>query len=382
MLGIGVTFALDKGMRVSSQAREVIEGGVKGRPLTTGDYASTSGIALDIGESIFVNTPFSDYNPNFVTSETPYSLEVESDRFYLQYGPDQAIEVSYVPVPAYYGLRNISDRERLKDLVVTHTDRARISPIEGCAIACQFCNLPYEYSYRKKQIPDLVDAVSVALRDEVLPAQHVLISGGTPKPQDYKYENEVYRSVAQAFPGLPIDVMMAPKDDLLDPRLLRRWGINELSINLEVYNADVARRWVRGKHNVGRDKYLRFIEDAVGVFGVGKIRSLLLVGLEPIEDTLRGVEELARRGCDPVLSPFRPDPATPLRNLQPPSSEMLTEAYQRAKDIVGQHQGVELGPRCIPCMHNTLTFPDNSGAYYFSKYDPESGTTSMLYKLS
>ena len=31
-----------------------------------------------------------------------------------------------------------------------------------------------------------------------------------------------------------------------------------------------------------------------------------------------------------------------------------------------ERYGVKLGPRCIPCQHNTLTFPDDSGAYYYS----------------
>ena len=34
---------------------------------------------------------------------------------------------------------------------VTHTDRVRVSPIEGCAWKCHFCDLPYEFAYRKKE---------------------------------------------------------------------------------------------------------------------------------------------------------------------------------------------------------------------------------------
>ncbi len=36
----------------------------------------------------------------------------------------------------------------------------------------------------------------------------------------------------------------------------------------------------------------------------------------------------------------------------------------RALDVVERH-GVKLGPRCIACQHNTLTFPDASGAYHY-----------------
>jgi hypothetical protein len=111
---------------------------------------------------------------------------------------------------------------------------------------------------------------------------------------------------------------------------------------------------------------LRFIELAIEHMGPGRVRSLLLVGLEPAEDTLRGVEALAQRGCEPVLSPFRPDPSTPLgkgRNrIPPPNQQTITEVFLRATDIAAKH-GMRLGPRCVPCMHNTITLPDDSGFY-------------------
>jgi len=44
-----------------------------------------------------------------------------------------------------------------------------------------------------------------------------------------------------------------------------------------------------------------------------------------------------------------------MRNDPPPSAEELLDVYLRARDICGELD-VPLGPRCIPCSHNTLTF--------------------------
>jgi hypothetical protein len=85
----------------------------------------------------------------------------------------------------------------------------------------------------------------------------------------------------------------------------------------------------------------------------------------PPEDTLRAVRALAERGCDPVLSPFRPDPKTPMRNHPAPNADLLERLYLDSLEIVSQYQ-VKLGPRCIPCQHNTVTFPDGSIDYYES----------------
>jgi len=352
-----------KGMTVSESARRAIEGDKK-RPLTLADYASTSGISLELPERIWANAPIQDFNPNFVGEGTQHILDFRDGVFYVRNGQLE-VEAKPVPVPEYHDKAN-SKGEKYTNFSITHTDRVRASPLEGCSNNCKFCDMPLKYDYRTKTPEDIVDSIGVALDDVILPARHIMLSGGTPKPEDYDYLNGVYDAVAQSFPGISFDVMMTPIPDLLDLRRLRGVGINGLSINMELYNEDIAREIMPGKHEISRQGYLDFIKQAVDVFGIGKVRSLLMLGLEPLEDTLKGVEELAVRGCDPVLSPFRPDPSTPLADKLPPTIEFMAEAYERARDIVSKHNGVVMGPRCIPCHHNTLTFPDDSGEYFYS----------------
>jgi len=350
---------MTQGMELGPAARAALTGADGSQPLTLADYATTSGISLCLGKDVWANVPIEEHNPNFI-QHPPYRLEYDHGTFYIRAG-DTEVEARPVPVPAYHDQLN-QWGERYTSYAITHTDRVRISPIAGCAIACQFCDVPYEYRYTRKRVAGLVDSVGIALEDSRLPARHVLISGGTPRPEDYDYENEVYAEVCHAFPGVDVDVMMVPVQGLLDPKSLVETGIHGLSINIEMYNEERARKLMAGKARVGRDHYLDFIARAVEAFGPGRIRSLLLVGLESLEDTLRGVEVLAERGCEPVLSPFRPDPSTPLRNYSPPGIPMLVEVYERSAEVAARH-GVHLGPRCVPCHHNTLSFPDDSGYY-------------------
>jgi 2-iminoacetate synthase ThiH len=232
-------------------------------------------------------------------------------------------------------------------------------------MVCQFCDLPYEFRYRRRRIDGLIESVHRAIDDASLPARHILISGGVPREEDINYLRTVYRSIPEAFPSYAVDVMMVPIHGLLEPQLLRDEGVHGLSINIELFNRDLARRVMRQKFDLGLEYYLDFIENAVSVFGVGKVRSLLIVGLESPEDTLEAVRQLAQRGCDPVLSPFRPDPSTPMSKHPAPSSSLLEQVYVEAEAIVSGYP-VKLGPRCIPCQHNTLAFPDGSSAYYHS----------------
>lgn len=219
--------------------------------------------------------------------------------------------------------------------------------------------------YRRKTIEGLVGSVRRALDDEILPARHVLISGGVPREEDWEWEYRAYEAVAASFPEVAVEVMMVPVPGRLEARRLYDLGIHGLSLNLEMYDLQRARMIMPRKARIPRQHWLSFIEDAVDVFGSGRIRSLVLVGIEPPEETLKAVQALAERGCEPVLSPFRPDPATPMRDHPPPSVEMLAEVYERSVEITSRAGG-RLGPRCLPCMHNTLTFPrdavDDDGA--------------------
>jgi radical SAM family protein len=345
---------LSEGLVMSPEARAYIVAENGERPMTPADYASTSGIILALDDDVWVNAPIAEYNPNFVGLST-FSLELEGDALMVR-GDDRQSSARFWMPPAYHGRLNDRD-EALNSYAFTHGDRVRISPIEGCAMACHFCDLPYEFRYRRKSVEGLLDSVVQALDDEIQPAGHILISGGTPRPEDYDYVREVYERVLTGFPEIPVDIMMVPVGSLLELEWLDRLGVNELSVNIEIFDRVIAHRIMRRKSDQGLDHYLSFLERAAEVLGAGRVRSMLLVGIEPVEQTLAGVAAIAERGGVPVLSPFRPDPSTPMRNASPPTQKVIEQTYLRAHEIAARY-GVPLGPSCIPCTHNTLTLSE------------------------
>lgn len=346
------------GLAVSTAARRRLESLYPERPLTLADYASTSGISLELGEGVWVNAPLEEYNPNFVFAPTAMLDHSAREGFFVL-SEDFAVKARPLPVPDYHDKLS-SSGEPLTGFAVTHTDRVRISPIEGCAYRCTFCDIPTAFpKYRRKTVESLIESIRWAERDRALPARHVLISGGTPFPADFDYLREVYATVAAQFPHMDVDVMMAPAPGLMDLDWLKGIGIHGLSINLELYGQEAARRHAPNKKGLGLEWYASFLGSAVRIFGPRRVRSLLMVGLEPMEDTLKGVAFLADLGCQPVLSPFRPAPGTKLEKKPPPSTDFLIEVYERAREIAAR-KGVNLGPDCLPCQHNTLTFPDDA----------------------
>ena len=199
-----------EGVAVTPRVREAL----RGRPLTLADYATTSGISLVLGEEVWVNAPLRDHNSNFV-SEAPTHVLDRTEFGYSIFSPRGRFPARLVPVPDYYNEKNSSE-EPYTAYAHTHADRVRISPIEGCGMICTFCDLPYEYAYRRKRIDGLIDAIARAVEDRALPARHALISGGTPKEEDFGFLRTVYREIPARFPDLPIDIMMVPVPGLLD----------------------------------------------------------------------------------------------------------------------------------------------------------------------
>lgn len=337
-----------------------------GGPLSLSEYASTSGVCFHTDTDVWINAPFIE---DF-TRETRAVLDHLEDRFVVD-AVGRSVPVTVIPVPRYHEEEWIDPSDgrtyRYTNLGVTHTDRIRLSPIEGCAWRCTFCDLPYEFKYRRKPVDELLRVIDLAI-DDVPSAQHVLISGGTPTGEDESWIDDVYATIAERSP-IPVDVMMPARHDLTYPAWLRSIGVNMVSINLEVSDPGRARKVTPNKTRVfGRDHYLRYIERAVDAFGVGFVQSLMVFGesVEPLQSTLQGVRDLVERGCVPVLSPFRPDPVTPMgkRGALPPTVEDMRRVWGETVEICDRAGNqVRPGPRCIPCHHNTLTFPDGSDFY-------------------
>ena len=356
---------LAEGIKISRLARKALHEAASQSDLTPADYASTSGLILELDDDVWVNAPINDYNPNFV-SDSRFVLDHGVDGFWV-HGAGLASPATYWPPPSYHG-----HAERfgpLNNFAVTHGDRARLSPLRGCAMTCTFCNIPYDDPldvYGTKPVDALIEAARIAISDARQPAHHMLISGGTPKRPDFSFLQEVYQRVLTEFPHIPVDIMMVPLPGLLDLPLLDKLGLNEVSINIEVFSEARAKDVMRHKYNQGLDFYLDFIEQAAETLGPGRVRSMLMVGLEPMEMTLDGVAAIAERGGVPVLSPFRPDPATPLRDRKPSSAAELEQAYLRAVDVAAS-LGAVLGPDCPPCTHNTLSFVAPGSAYRYPR---------------
>lgn len=341
--------ALTTGARLTDRALARLGGAAH---LTVHEYSTTGGIPLRVA-GLEMNVPFDEW----YQAEAEMTIDVDGDDLVLVHrGVGYPVETVY-PLPSY--LNDVDAvGNRFGDVVYTHVDRFRVSPIAGCAYDCAFCDMPGRLTLHP--VERLLDAAEAALADPALPVRHALISGGSPGPRDEEaFGDTLVQLVTALAPRLEIDVMMSagPRTPELVSRLVDA-GVHGFAINLEVHSAEAAQLHIRGKHRRARPHFDATITAAVDALGAGsgRVRSLVLPGLETVDATLLGLRHIAAMGADPVLSPFRPARGTKLAHHAPVAATVLREVLAGARGIVAEHD-VALGPRCIPCQHNTLAFP-------------------------
>src|SRR5262249_45609613 len=98
-----------------------------------------------------------------------------------------------------------------------------------------------------------------------------------------------------------------------DPWIDRTYamGVDALSYNLELFDPDVLGRHCIGRvRYVGRERYLAALGYAASVFPAGTVWTDLVLGLEPADSTIAGIDALAGAGVVPVLCVHHPGPDT------------------------------------------------------------------------
>lgn len=349
---------LSVGIKVAPEVTDILSHGGQ-VPLTVHEYATTGGITLHVGD-VYINAPFDEWYCERSTAE----LSLTSDLQFEVCFDGSVVPCEVLPLPGYLDAVNRLGNP-VTDTTMSHCDRIRVSPLMGCALDCHFCDIA-EMRYTRRDADEVLASVAVARADSNLPASHVLISGGSPGPAHFGWFDDTLTAIIEGS-GLPTDIMMSPREGPLSHiARFTEAGATGFSLNLEVFGDAAGGRVMPLKHRRSSPHTGRTIEAAVDAVGSnGNVRSLVIVGLDDWDSTITGIEFLASLGCEPVLSPFRPARDTKMHMASPPAEQFLLDVHAAAIEIAATH-GLRLGPRCIPCQHNTLVIPDGSDDYYYS----------------
>jgi hypothetical protein len=250
--------------------------------------------------------------------------------------------------------------KKYDSIIYISSDRLRVKTIAGCQfkendIGCSFCDVPG--SCTSFSIDDIKESIHYAYENFGNQIHHFLIGGGTDFRKEYwdlVIEIVKYIKTQPYFPQEITLMSVPPTKERM--KILKTAGISDVSINIEVFDEDIATSLMPGKGKNTRKQYMQCLKSAKEIWVEdGKVRSMIIVGLEPRESLLKLVDLLTKNKIQPVLSIFRPLPGTPLANDSIPPNNYLKTVYLNSIKICKENNfRVGLGPECKPCQNNIL----------------------------
>lgn len=292
---------------------------------------------------IYINSPVN----TGLSSFSPFIIKKIDEEYYLYY---LSMKISRITIEKQQ-IKNSVTSQYLKDIIYISTDRMRVKLINGCDYkshgqGCLFCSVPY--SRRHYSLSQLQTALQESMRFSF---RHILIGGGTDLSEfSTQHLINVVKTIRKNIPDKPISLMSIPMSpDIMTE--LKENGLTEVAYNLEVYDDEIAAKYMPGKRNGNTQWYLSSLKNAVSIFGNNNVRSALIVGLEPTDSLIKAVEKLCEIQVIPCLSVYRT--ITNSENSLNPTNEYLKVIYNRSVEIAGKYN-MFIGPKCEYCRNNML----------------------------
>lgn len=342
---------LNQGVIISDTAKKQIEslGAVRN--------AVFSAVDLTIFNSLHINCP---QNLKF-SDLTPWKIDVSKDGNLILLFYDNEISNVTLDLKDVYCDNLIKSDVKFSDICFWATDRLRIHHNLSCCmknqkIGCKFCEVTA--TRRFISMEDILYVVDFYL-ERCNTFRHFLIGGGS-EPREIEHENilKIVKHI-RAKSSKEIYVMSLPPKDI---RVLKEYyesGVTEIGFNIELFDQEAALNYMPGKGKISRQEYFIALKEAVKYWGnTGKVRSLMIIGLESEKSALQGIRKLCQIGVMPILSVFRPIPGTDTENIVPPSNHFLRKIYKEGTMICKEFS-LDLGPECPSCQNNTLSLPFN-----------------------
>lgn len=315
------------------------------------NFEEFSALDLELFGKYYINVPYM----TDLTSISPFCIDLCDEIPYLFYFGKCVTPVLIRKTDVIAG--KISNNGfKYSDFTYKGQDRLRIYHRVGCyykesSHGCKFCDL--ENDKRLLSFEDVTNAIDEY--DKLCPEiRHYLIGGGSDFfHSDFSFVCSIANYIKNKN-GKPIYLMSLPPkhNRILDN--LKLSGITQVAFNIEIFDRDIAKKYMPGKGEIPLSHYIDILSYAVKLWGnTGNVRTIFVVGLEPAESLLKGINCVSKLGVSPILSLFRPISETPIGHLLPPSVEEVLDIVKKSESICKENN-VEMGPNCRYCEDNTL----------------------------
>ncbi|HHH38526.1 MAG TPA: hypothetical protein ENK50_02995 [Sedimenticola sp.] len=300
--------------------------------------------------------------------------------------------IAFAPLPAWMG-RETSDGFPMAQAGVSlHGDMAVINVAPGCeyflqrgedgsSLKCSFCaygapNERVQHYGQQEGRPSLPETTYRRLQETLEAAlaeggiRHLYLVGGS--MADWRQEGERYQEMGRAVQAvnrhrLPLSCGSGALPPDQQQALFDEGLFDNVCFNLEIWSEPLFRKVCPGKQeNVGYQRWIESLEQAVKHWGPGHVYSAMVAGIElepeygmsweqAAERAIEGAEALCSRGIIPIYSLYWPsggrdhaDYFSRLRHY----FEDLNLAYRMIRQRHGLH--IDDGFMCHRCAYMQL----------------------------
>ena len=292
---------LCEGVNVSPEIEVLFE---KQNPFKVKRGGLSSGGKMKLAGLIDVNAPI--YRKKTTDLKLVPNIS-NPDGFIVNYNDEPLCTGEILKSPDWY-------KEKVNEFSITqiltqHGDHLAGAIYEDCALfglkeECKFCVINHSLVNKspllvRKKSDLFIKALSKIPRGSY---KGLSLNGGmtTHSGRGMEIIEPIVRKITTNFSGIDIAVEITPPLDLTWIDKLREAGVKSLMMNMECWDDKLREKIIPGKNRLcTKEMYFKAFKHAVKVFGLGKVSSCFVVGIESMASIKEGIKSVIDLGVIP-----------------------------------------------------------------------------------
>jgi len=203
---------------------------------------------------------------------------------------------------------------------------------------CQFCTTGQNVGTAEaavKTVDDVVETCWAAKEESGITFVH--LNGGFQGSRGLAFIAPYVEAIKKNV-GLLVGVQLTPEQDMTGYDRLIALGVDHLSFCLELLDPEWFASICPGKARVhGQQLYFDAMRYCVSRMPRGAVSGEIIAGIEPMQNTLQAIDEIAALGAFPTVCIFRPTVGSDMADWPPPQYAEMRLVMQHLYDACRRH---------------------------------------------
>lgn len=282
------------------------------------------------------------YNPN-----SKFKVSFSGGSVILQKNSVEICEVLWPVRPEFYDKKTAGGEIMKKVASVRGDCGLRICYDNACNYfskneQCKFCNIVPARQRNKghvvtvKQEDDIYEVVKEAIIENDTCA-HLAMTAGAYRDDGLGNLPSILEKLKplQKEKYFPVVTAITATRNIKETEYLCNSEISSVAFNIEIWDEKLFSEICPGKNRrLGRKRWIESLFEARNMLKPARTLSSFVVGLEPEDSLLEGIEYLSSNGIFPIMSPFIPMVGTEYEGMEAPSADWIWKVHEKATEII------------------------------------------------